>query len=102
MLEDIDKWLGIAAVGLGALWSYFKVVAKVDALKTKQEDEIKRMDAVEEDVETLKEEKTRVSTVLTGMSEMQQETRLDVKMILQQLATLAANQSNRNNRQDSE
>lgn len=99
MLEDIDKWVGIAAVGLGALWSYFKVVAKVDVIQTKVDDEVKRMDAVEEEVDTLKEEKTRVSTVLSNMSEMQQETRLDVKMILQQLATLAANQ---NKRKDSE
>lgn len=95
MLDDIDKWVGIAGVAATGLWGYFKVVAKVDALEKKQVEEIKRVDAAEDDIDTLKEEKTRVSTVLTGMSEMQQETRLDVKMILQQLATLAANQNKR-------
>lgn len=94
MLADLDKWISIGVVAVTGLWGYFKVVARVDAVQTKQAEEIKRMNTVEEDVDTLKEEKTRVSTVLTGMSEMQQETRLDVKMILQQLATLAANQSN--------
>ncbi len=99
MIEDISKWLAIASVAVGLLWSHFKVIAKVD----KNEEDIhrevaalqSRADKAETDLEDLKENKTRNNTLLQSMAKSQEETRLDVKTILQSIATLAANQ-NRN------
>ncbi len=99
MLEHIDKWLAIATVAIGALWGYFKLIAKVDRIDADQKREIAKLqesvETHEVQIDDLRENKTRNNALLETMAKSQEETRLDVKTILQSIATLAANQNKR-------
>jgi Mg2+/Co2+ transporter CorB len=93
MWDNFKDIIGLLVIAAGVIASHVKLQVN----QSKQIEDHEELKAVvnrnSSDIDDLKEEKTRTSTMLENVIKMQEETRLDVKTILQNIATLAANQN---------
>jgi predicted secreted protein len=93
MWDNFKDVIGLLVIAAGVIASHVRLQV-TQSRQIEDHEELKQMvERNSSDIDDLKEERTRTSTMLENVIKMQEETRLDVKAILQNIATLAANQN---------
>jgi uncharacterized membrane protein (DUF106 family) len=100
MIAEFKEWAAIGVLAVTTLWGYFRLHAQADRMIEFKKDQEELNESVQEDIDHLKENKTKTNTMLENLIKMQEENRLDVKLILQQIATIAAKQANSKSKND--
>jgi len=89
-MDFIKEWIGLALVALGGVTAWFNLKSTVATLKTESTKQAKAIATLEDDVDQLEINQASAQATRDQMLEMLKENRLDVKSILQSIATLAA------------
>ena len=91
-LDLIKEYIGLVtllAAGLGAFFTLRNRMSNVELLSKNNNSSIEKLD---EDIRQIQKNESANNATRDQMLEMLKENRLDVKMILQNIATLAASQ----------
>ena len=94
-LDLIKEYIGLVtllAAGLGAFFTLRNRMSNVELLSDNNKSNIEKLD---EDIRQIQKNESANNATRDQMLEMLKENRLDVKMILQNIATLAASQNSK-------
>lgn len=93
-MDYLKEYLGLAVALLAVIAAWFSLKAKVREVEVRSLANKQDILNLQEDVNQLEKNESANNATRDQMLSMLQENRLDVKQILQQIATIAANQRN--------